>query len=672
VIGAGLLEDETMMLFGNRSKPPAFPPVLKPLRAWTGLVVLLAWSSGAFGASSETWRSLFYGELKVGYVHTTSSREKREGESLHRTDVEQVLSYFQGKDIRFSSLETYLEREDGSLVEFSYSSTSSSGKTSIRGTVKGDKVYYILSYPKKAPKEMTIDWLTDTLGPRGVETLMKSKGLSPETSYAFKMYSFTRTTTVSVTVTVQGREKVSVGGKERDLHRLSIAGEDIRGGDGKPIPRKRWVDGQGRFVKEWDMRGGGQTQTACSKDEALAAGRGLLTQYNLRNRCAVDEDVMRPRLVTQAGFLLKGPSGLFKIKYKGPGQAGRRRDDGMQVTVRVPKAPSGGAMPCKDEAMAPFLKANYFLDFDQGEVKAVARRVVGGGRNARKAAEALRVWTFQNLRKNPINMGIATASSAIAHGEGDALEHAVVLAGLCRAVGIPSRLVGGLLISSKVAHSHVWTEVWAGGWMPLDATQEDPIDAMRIRFAESDLNEHCPDAVLVDLSTLMTSQQGPPSVELMPYKLKGVTVTPGKSVKGVHRMKGNQYFHSLLGFGFSKPEAFRFNENLRGIDAGIIAIQGKRGDRILFRSGSMEYHQTLEDILQSMEANFTLSAPQEIKVGGQRGLVVKMRLKGRPGFCPKACYVRFKGTVFIIESTDTSASAESAYQAVLKSTAFKD
>ena len=55
-------------------------------------------------------------------------------------------------------------------------------------------------------------------------------------------------------------------------------------------------------------------------------------------------------------------------------------------------------------------------------------------------------------------------------GSGDCTEHAVLVAALCRASGVPARSASGLMWIGKEAGYHQWTEVWVGKWLPVDAT----------------------------------------------------------------------------------------------------------------------------------------------------------------------------------------------------------
>jgi len=84
------------------------------------------------------------------------------------------------------------------------------------------------------------------------------------------------------------------------------------------------------------------------------------------------------------------------------------------------------------------------------------------------------------------------ASEVARSREGDCTEHAVLLAALCRARGIPARVAMGLVHSEAAGGFayHMWTECWLGGrWMPLDATLgQGGIGAAHLKLGHSSLD----------------------------------------------------------------------------------------------------------------------------------------------------------------------------------------
>lgn len=88
---------------------------------------------------------------------------------------------------------------------------------------------------------------------------------------------------------------------------------------------------------------------------------------------------------------------------------------------------------------------------------------------------ALRLERFVHDRIESVNFtqAFATAADVARSLEGDCTEHAVLLAALARARGIPARVAIGLVYVGNPPGLgyHMWTEVYVRGvWIPLDAT----------------------------------------------------------------------------------------------------------------------------------------------------------------------------------------------------------
>jgi len=63
------------------------------------------------------------------------------------------------------------------------------------------------------------------------------------------------------------------------------------------------------------------------------------------------------------------------------------------------------------------------------------------------------------------------AAYAIENKVGDCTEYAALFAALCRARGIPARLISGFASSKKKWERHGWSEVWIRNhWIPVDPT----------------------------------------------------------------------------------------------------------------------------------------------------------------------------------------------------------
>jgi hypothetical protein len=116
---------------------------------------------------------------------------------------------------------------------------------------------------------------------------------------------------------------------------------------------------------------------------------------------------------------------------------------------------------------------------------------VGAEKNAWKAAQALERWVEASITKKNMNVAFASALEVCKSREGDCTEHAVLLAALCRAAGIPARVVMGVEYLYGIWGGHAWNEVWIdGAWYPLDATNGFGfVDPLHLPMARMSMKE---------------------------------------------------------------------------------------------------------------------------------------------------------------------------------------
>jgi len=114
-------------------------------------------------------------------------------------------------------------------------------------------------------------------------------------------------------------------------------------------------------------------------------------------------------------------------------------------------------------------------------------------------------------------VGFATASEVARTREGDCTEHAVLLAAMLRADGIPARVASGLVFVDSFAGRenifgyHMWTQALVEDesgqprWLDLDATlpPRTPFDASHITLSTSTLEEGGSSNALIALVPLL-------------------------------------------------------------------------------------------------------------------------------------------------------------------------
>ena len=147
--------------------------------------------------------------------------------------------------------------------------------------------------------------------------------------------------------------------------------------------------------------------------------------------------------------------------------------------------PNPGAVddPPSDDDRNP----NNVIQSDYPAIAAKARQVAPDEEDPWLVAVALERSVRDVITRSGYSQAFATAAEVIDTGEGDCTEHAVLLAALARARGIPARLAIGLVYIDQAFYYHMWTEVHVDGrWIPVDARRaEGGIGAGHLKMAHS-------------------------------------------------------------------------------------------------------------------------------------------------------------------------------------------
>jgi transglutaminase-like putative cysteine protease len=142
------------------------------------------------------------------------------------------------------------------------------------------------------------------------------------------------------------------------------------------------------------------------------------------------------------------------------------------VTVRALRP--GDRMTANEPLPGPSdTEPSAMIQSDAPEVRALAGQVHPPATDAWSIAMATEQFVYRALTRKDFSTAFASAADVARHRQGDCTEHAVLTAALCRAQGVPARVLIGLVyVGSKQGFAfHMWNEVWVDGqWIPIDGT----------------------------------------------------------------------------------------------------------------------------------------------------------------------------------------------------------
>ena len=419
----------------------------------------------------EAWDVAYMQGAKIGWIHTLTDRLDASGQAVlhtrqklnmvitrakNRAQVTAVTDSFELPDGRLYAIDTRIRTAEGTRLR-------------TQGLLRDDGKFHLTS--SAAPNESTtIDWSDDVLGPYAFERMLRERPMAPGQTRSYHTFEPQLNQITVNTLTAVGREKTTLrDGKQVELLRIDMRNDKIA------VEISLWADERGSIVK-MVMPFAGLSMTAYR-----VAGRSEATDEPIGD----DVDFMAQTLV-RADRPVPGAHATRSITYRLRLADDAAADAIPESTYQKIVARNGNSLVLKVQRVTPpeagreidspgdeFLASNGFIQADDPKIRAIARQATAGIDDPWVKAQRLEGWVDRNMSNADFSVGFASASEALRTRKGDCTEHAVLLAALCRSVGVPARVAMGLVhIESAGAFGyHMWTEVNIGGeWYALDGT----------------------------------------------------------------------------------------------------------------------------------------------------------------------------------------------------------
>lgn len=243
-----------------------------------------------------------------------------------------------------------------------------------------------------------------------------------------------------------------------------------------------WIDAEGRAVREEGTLG--LMLLAETRERALA-GIDTAAPFDLTSSTRVPLDGLIDGDRERATMTLRvSGEAATRIPDDPPRQIVR---DGVVRVVRerLPtRVADDAALPARWVGPSPFIES------DDPAVIARAQAIVGDGADPLVSAQRLVDWVHANMTAEP-TVTVPSAREVLRTRRGDCNEHAVLLAALARAAGIPARVVAGVVHMDGGFYYHAWNELWLGRWISADAAfGQMPADATHVKLLEGGPEQH--------------------------------------------------------------------------------------------------------------------------------------------------------------------------------------
>ncbi len=430
--------------------------------------------AGSKVESDDTeYLAVFMEGKKVGHAVETRIVS---GEKVTTTEQVSITVSRGGISMTIEMTETSFETTSGEPLGFE--STQKLGTMVMKMTGHVDKrgMVSITTSSMGAEQKSTLQWPQGAVMAEGLRLLTLKKGLKEGTQYSVKIFSAGIMQALDADILIGPEQNVDLLGRVVPLREVTTT-LNIPGA-GKIISTA-YVDRELRMQKSTLPIAGMQVvMIACAKEFALGQNDvlELIDKMFLKSPEPLDNLASTKSITYDLSPVKEGSD--FTIPSNDNQKAQRLGNGRIMLKVEPVAAPAGVKFPYKgsDAVILEALEPTRFLQSDNERVIALARRAVGGTRDAAEAARKIEAFVAKYIENRSLSVGYASAAEVADSRQGDCSEFAVLTAAMCRAVGIPAQVVAGVayvddFMGNRGFGGHAWTQAYIGGkWIGLDAS----------------------------------------------------------------------------------------------------------------------------------------------------------------------------------------------------------
>ncbi len=446
-------------------------PIMKTKMFLVALILIQSIVTGAQTEKVEYYAVIMEG-AKVGYAMHSRIVENGQVKTTETIDV--TISRF-GTPLNIKTIETCVETTRGEPRVFSAEQDMGIMATKTEGIVGKDGTVKVKTAMGGNTQENSFAWPKGAVMAERLRIISMEKGLKEGTSYDVNVFSPGMMTAIKTQVRVGAKEEVDLFGRVVTLTKAETTMSMPGMGEMVIVS---YVDDDFEALKTilpmMDMK---LELIACEKEFAL----GDNEMFDIADKMFVEspEPIENIGSAKEVGYYLKPVEGAgdFTIPA-GDNQRVKQLENGSVIVVVEPvSAPKGARFPYKgtDEKIIEATRPNRFLQSDDAKIMELAKRAVGDAKDAGEAAKRIEAFVGGYIDDMSLSVGYASAAEVAASRKGDCSEFAVLTAAMCRAAGIPARVVVGIayvddFMGKGGFGGHAWTEAYIGNkWIGLDS-----------------------------------------------------------------------------------------------------------------------------------------------------------------------------------------------------------
>jgi hypothetical protein len=421
-------------------------PVAKPLR------------------SDDHWMAITQGKRKIGYAHRTLTTTEK-GYRLEESVLMRINTMGVVQDLRMKTQSDL--HADMSLSAFNFDLQSHLFRFSVRGVIDGEKATIHYGTPT-APRKMVLPLQEAPHLSNSMFDSLRGKNLKTGDEIVIYVFDPASMGQRPVHLKVMGEQTITVMGRERKALKLDV---DFMG-----ARQFAWLGEEGDVLREEGMLG--MTLERVTKEEALD-GLTLLASADLTEVASIDVNIAIDDLDAVTKITIRLTNIDTKPLFL---NGGRQHFKNNLLTIEKENWPVAAVKKEPAGDIAQFLRPSPFVQSDDPLIVQQVTKIISPWDSDAVRAKKIMDWLYRNIEKRPV-LSVPNATETLENRVGDCNEHAVLLAALARAAGIPAQIEAGLVYQQGRFYYHAWNILYLGEWITADATLgKMPADVTHIRL----------------------------------------------------------------------------------------------------------------------------------------------------------------------------------------------
>ena len=430
--------------------------------------------AGSKADSDETeYLAVFMEGKKVGHAVETLTVSD---DKITTSEQVSITISRGGISVTIEMTETCIETTNGEPLGFEVTQKLGAMTMKMAGQVDKQGLVSLTTNSMGAEQKSTLQWPQGAVMAEGLRLQTLKKGLKEGTQYSVKIFSPGMMQALNADVLIGTEQNVDLLGRVVPLREVTTT--LIMPGAGKVVSTS-YVDNDLQMQKTITPIAGMQVEmVACPKEFAL--GRNDVLELIDKMFLASPEPLTNLASAKSITYILSPvkEGADFTIPSNDNQKAQRLGNGRVSLKVEPVAAPAGVKFPYRgtNAAVLEAMKPTRFLQSDDEKVIELARRAIGGTKDAAEAARKIEAFVGSYIENRSLSVGYASAAEVAKSRQGDCSEFAVLTTAMCRAVGIPAQVVAGVayvddFLGNRGFGGHAWAQAYIGDrWIGLDAS----------------------------------------------------------------------------------------------------------------------------------------------------------------------------------------------------------